>query len=276
MQQNTKTPSTNPNDAIGVFDSGIGGLTVVQALNQHMPNEHIVYFGDTARVPYGVKSPETITRFALQITRFLLEKENLKLLIIACNSMSAVAIEQVKKISPVPVLEVIGAGAKNAVEKTVNRTVGIIGTPATIKSKAYPKAIVGLDAGIDVIEQACPLFVPLVEEGWTDNSVALLTAWQYLEPMLNSKIDTLVLGCTHYPLLKPLLGEIAGKSVNLVDSAQAIAAQASDTLEKSALVRTDTQPAYSRYYVTDAPELFTQLGSRFLSQPPSDVNLVSL
>ncbi len=194
---------------IGVFDSGIGGLTVVRALMERLPFENIIYFGDTARVPYGVKSPETITQYATEITNFLLQKD-VKLLIIACNTMAAVAYQAVRGISPVPVLDVIDAGARKAASETHSKSIGVIGTPATINSNAYARAIHQHDPDIRVFSQACPLFVPLVEEGWWNHPVTRLTAQEYLRPVLAEHVDTLVLGCTHYPLIKPLLQEIAG------------------------------------------------------------------
>ena len=207
---------------IGVFDSGIGGLTVVRALMERLPFENIIYFGDTARVPYGVKSPETITQYATEITNFLLQKD-VKLLIVACNTMAAVAYQAVKGISPVPVLDVIDAGARKAAAETHSKSIGVIGTPATINSNAYARAIHQHDPGIRVFSQACPLFVPLVEEGWWNHPVTRLTAQEYLRPVLAEHVDTLVLGCTHYPLIKPLLQEIAGPDIRLVDSAEAMA-----------------------------------------------------
>ena len=207
---------------IGVFDSGIGGLTVVRALMERLPFENIIYFGDTARVPYGVKSPETITQYAREITNFLLEKD-VKLLIIACNTMAAVAYQAVRDISPVPVLDVIDAGAGKAAVETRSRYIGVIGTPATINSNAYARAIHQRDPAIRVFSQACPLFVPLVEEGWWNHPVTRLTAQEYLRPVLAEHVDTLVLGCTHYPMIKPLLQEIAGPDIGLVDSAEAMA-----------------------------------------------------
>ncbi|HDH86656.1 MAG TPA: glutamate racemase, partial [Desulfobacteraceae bacterium] len=211
----------DPNNSIGVFDSGVGGLTVVRSLIEQLPFENIIYFGDTARVPYGVKSVETINRYAMQITEFLLDQK-VKLLIVACNTMSAVAYQNIKNLSPVMVLDVVDAGARSAVAATHNKCVGVIGTPTTINSNAYQKAIKSFDPDIRVFSQACPLFVPLVEEGWLDHQVTRLTAREYLKPVMAQNIDTLVLGCTHYPLLKPLLQEIMGNKITLVDSAQAI------------------------------------------------------
>ncbi|MDP2725086.1 MAG: glutamate racemase, partial [Syntrophales bacterium] len=219
---------------IGVFDSGIGGLTVVRALMERAPFENIVYFGDTARVPYGIKSVETITHYATQITEFLLRQE-VKLLIIACNTMAAVAREAVASLSPVPVLDVIDAGAKSAVADPRTRSVGVIGTLATINSNAYARAIHRYAPDIRIFSQACPLFVPLVEEGWLDHPVTRLTAQEYLSPVLAEHIDTLVLGCTHYPLLKALLQDVVGPNIRLVDSALAMADITASLLQETGL-----------------------------------------
>jgi len=264
-----------PSCPIGVFDSGIGGLTVVRALMERLPFESIVYFGDTARVPYGVKSPETITQYATQITQFLL-KQDVKLLIIACNTMAAVAYQAVKNLSQVPVLDVIEAGAREAISETRTKIIGIIGTPATINSNAYARAIHRRDPNIRVFSQACPLFVPLVEEGWLNHPVTLLTAQEYLRPVLAEHIDTLVLGCTHYPLIKPLIREVAGPGIQLVDSAEAMAAITAQLLnETNSGNSARTSPEY-RYYVTDVPYHFQTIGESFLGRTLSHVEVVKL
>jgi glutamate racemase len=262
----------NPTNPIGVFDSGIGGLTVVKALIERMPFENIIYFGDTARVPYGLKSVETISKYATQITEFLLHQK-VKLLIVACNTMSSVAYQAIEDLSPVPVLDVVDAGARSAVAVTRNKYVGVIGTPATINSNAYQKAINKYDPGIRIFSQPCPLFVPLAEEGWFDHQVTMLTAQEYLKPVMAQNIDTLVLGCTHYPLLKPLLQEILGDQIRLVDSAQAIAEQTRDLLNKNNLWNEQKPPEY-RFYVTDVPIRFQGVGERFLGRKLTNVNVV--
>ena len=265
-----KSDASHP---IGVFDSGVGGLTVVRALMERLPFEEILYFGDTARVPYGVKSVETITGYARQITDFLLHR-NVKLLIIACNTMAAVARPDVAELSPVPVLDVIDAGARAAVKVTRSKTIGVIGTPATINSNAYARAIHGYDQEIRVYSQACPLFVPLVEEGWFDHPVTRLTAREYLKPVLAEGIDTLVLGCTHYPLLKPLLQEEAGEGITLIDSAEAMAAITANLLAESGLGNPRrTAPGY-RFFVTDVPYRFQTIGEQILGRTLSRVEIV--
>lgn len=259
--------------SIGVFDSGIGGLTVVRALMERAPFENIIYFGDTARVPYGIKSTETITHYAAQITDFLL-REDVKLLIIACNTMAAVAREAVVSLSPVPVLDVIDAGARSAVSDTRTRAVGIIGTPATINSNAYARAIYRYAPDIRIFSQACPLFVPLVEEGWLDHPVTRLTAQEYLNPVLAEHIDTLVLGCTHYPLLKALLQDVVGPDIRLVDSAEAMAVITASLLQESGLSNPSGLPPRYRFYVTDVPLRFQAIGERFLGRALPDVEVV--
>ena len=263
------------NRAIGVFDSGIGGLTVVRALMERLPFENIVYFGDTARVPYGIKSVETINRYALQITEFLLKKD-VKLLIVACNTMAAVAYQAIRDLSPVPVLEVIGAGAANAVAQTRNKTIGVIGTPATINSNAYARAIHLLDHGIRIFSQPCPLFVPLVEEGWLDHEATRLAALEYLKPVLAEGIDTLVLGCTHYPLLKPLLSDIVGPAVRLIDSAEAMAQQAADLIDRQNLGNNNSGLPDYLFCVSDVPYRFQTIGERFLGRTLPRVEMVRL
>jgi glutamate racemase len=261
------------NNSIGVFDSGVGGLTVVRALMEGLPFEDIIYFGDTARVPYGVKSVETIRLYAAQITEFLLQQE-VKALIVACNTMSAVAYEVIEDLSPVPLLGVVDAGAKGAVAVTKNKRVGIIGTPATITSNTYVKAIKKYDPEIEIFSQPCPLFVPLAEEGWLNHAVTRLTAQEYLKPVVALNIDTLVLGCTHYPLLKPVLQEVLGSSIRLVDSAQAVTEQTKELLNEYNLGNEQKESPEYRFYVTDVPHRFKEIGELFLGRGLSDVTVV--
>lgn len=250
--------STSP---IGVFDSGIGGLTVVRALMERLPFENIVYFGDTARVPYGVKSVETITHFTTQIAQFLLEKE-VKLLIIACNTMAAVASQVVRDLSTVPVLDVIDAGAVAAKN---GKRIGVIGTPTTINSNAYARAIHDYAPESRIHSQACALFVPLVEEGWLEHDVTRLTAKEYLRPLLAERIDTLVLGCTHYPLLTGVISYVCGDDVTLVSSAEETAKDVYRTLTRHGLGRPAGSSApVHRFLATGDPEPFARLGRRFL------------
>lgn len=256
---------------IGVFDSGIGGLTVVRALMERLPLEHIVYFGDSARVPYGIKSVATIEHYTAQITDFLLQ-QNVKMLIVACNTMAAVAAHVVQeRARDIPVIDVIEAGALAAVEQAGGHGIGVIGTPTTINSNAYARRIHELDAGARVYSQACPLFVPLVEEGWLDHPVTRLTAQEYLRPVLAEDVGSLVLGCTHYPLLKPLLKEVAGPEVRLVDSAITTAQLAATRLQSLGLMRTQAARPDYRYVVTDVPLRFQTIGERFLGRSLAQV-----
>jgi glutamate racemase len=277
------------NRAIGVFDSGIGGLTVVRALMERLPFENIVYFGDTARVPYGVKSVETINRYAAEITEFLI-KQDVKMLIVACNTMAAVAHQTIVDLSnvpvaaiasqtivePVPVLEVIDASARMAIQNTKTKSIGVIGTPATINSNAYARAIHLLDKEAKVYSQACPLFVPLVEEGWFDHPATRLIAQEYLKPVIAEQVDTLVLGCTHYPLLKSLLQEIMGNSVKLIDSAEAMANIAADLIDQRKIDNKNNTPPNYTFFISDLPYRFQTIGERFLGRTLGRVELISL
>ncbi|MCU0840843.1 MAG: glutamate racemase [Thiobacillaceae bacterium] len=263
----------DPASPIGVFDSGVGGLTVVRALMERLPFEDIVYFGDTARVPYGVKSVETIAHFTTQIAEFLLERR-VKLLIIACNTMAAVAAQVVRDLSPAPVLDVIEAGALAALAATRSRRIGVIGTPTTINSNAYARAIHEIEPDARLYSQACALFVPLVEEGWLEHPVTRLTAQEYLRPVLAEQVDTLVLGCTHYPLLKPLLQEVSGPEVTLVDSAEAMAERAAALLTDLNLHNRARRPPEYHFHVTDVPLRFQTIGERFLGRTLSHVHVV--
>jgi len=246
---------------------------VARALMQRLPHEQILYFGDTARVPYGVKSADTIAQYAIQITDFLLERK-VKLLIVACNTMAAVAAGAIRARSPVPVLDVIETGAQVAAQATRNRRIGVIGTLTTVGSGAYDTAIHGHDSTISIYSQACPLFVPLVEEGWLEHPVTLLTAQEYLAPVLAQDIDTLVLGCTHYPLLQPLLAGVMGNSVQLVDSTVATADQAGALLARLGLLNPGIVTSAHQFYVTDVPQRFRAVGERFLGQPLAAVEVI--
>ncbi|HNQ65863.1 MAG TPA: glutamate racemase [Smithella sp.] len=279
--------NTKANRAIGVFDSGIGGLTVVRALMERLPFENIIYFGDTARVPYGVKSVETINRYAAQITEFLIQKD-VKMLIVACNTMAAVAHQTIidlsqvpvafayqKLVEQVPVLEVIDASARMAIQHTKTKSIGVIGTPATVNSNAYARAIHLLDKEAKVFSHACPLFVPLVEEGWFDHPATKLIAQEYLKQVIAEQVDTLVLGCTHYPLLKPLLQDIMGKSVTLIDSAEAMAGIAADLIDQQAIGNQNHAVPEYTFYVSDLPYRFQTIGERFLGRTLGKIELVS-
>jgi glutamate racemase len=233
---------------------------------ERLPFERIVYFGDTARVPYGIKSVATIEQFTAQITDFLLQQD-VKMLIIACNTMAAVAADVVRRrAGSIPVIDVIEAGARAAVSTSQRRGIAVIGTPTTVNSNAYARRMHELDPGVRVYSHACPLFVPLVEEGWLDHPVTRLTAREYLKPVLAEEIDSLVLGCTHYPLLKPLLKEVVGPGVRLVDSALTTAELAAASLHALGIASTARAPAAYRFVVTDVPLRFQTMGERFLGR----------
>lgn len=262
--------------AIGVFDSGIGGLTVVRELMRQMPGERIAYFGDTARAPYGNKSPKALVRFALENARFLSAKK-IKFLVVACNSSSAYSLPALRQHLKVPVLGVILAGARAAVSRRHGQKLGVIGTHATIKSGAYQKAIKELAPGATVLVQACPLFVPLAEEGWNQHKVAVSVASEYLLPLKKKGIDTLVLGCTHYPLLKGVIRKVMGKGVALVDSASETAHEVKEMLSATHLQSRRKALPFSahEFYVSDLPGQFSVLGKRFLGRKLTRVTQIA-
>jgi glutamate racemase len=248
--------------AIGIFDSGVGGLTVLHAVLGAVPNEHLIYLGDTGRYPYGSRSPEIVTRYALESADFLVER-NLKLLVIACNTATAAALETLRAHVSVPVIGVVEPGARAAVRATRNGRVGVIGTEAVIASGAYTRSLRAHAPHLELFTRPCPLFVPLAEEGWTEGPVARNVAETYLSSLARSGIDTLILGCTHYPLLKPLITEVMGPSVTLVDSAEETAREVAARLEADGIVRANG-PGSTSFFVTDAPDRFARIGQRFL------------
>lgn len=250
---------------LGVFDSGIGGLTVVRALTDHLPHENIVYFGDTARVPYGPKSSQVVREYAAQDTDVLLEHE-VKMIVIACNTVSAVALDIVQKRSKVPVVGVIIPGAEAAVRATAKKRVGIIGTMGTINSNAYTNALRQIDPDIQSFSQPCPLFVPLAEEGWTEHKATELIAKEYLFPLTLEKIDTLILGCTHYPILKNVIAKVLHHNVTLIDSGEATAEAVAQLLHQLDMHNTSKLKPNLQFFVSDVPHKFTEVGERFLGQ----------
>lgn len=260
--------------AIGVFDSGVGGLTVLKSVMDRLPHESTVYLGDTARVPYGTKSAEVVTRYSLKNAEFLLAQE-IKLLVVACNTASSVALPQLAARLPVPVLGVIEPGARAAAARSRTGRIGVIGTPGTIRSGAYQRALETARPGASVKAKACPLFVPLAEEGWTHGDVPRLVAREYLEELGQDSVDTLVLGCTHYPLLGEIISEVMGERVELVDSADATADAVASVLEARGQLASSGSAAH-RYFVTDVPERFTDVGTRFLRRPIPSVEQVDI
>ena len=260
---------------LGVFDSGIGGLTVAHAIFERLPNESVVYFGDTARVPYGPKSPETVRRYSGEILQYLLGR-GVKMVVVACNTSTAHALDDLRQRAPVPVIGVIEPGATAAVAATRSGRIGVIGTAGTIASGAYERAIKAQRPDATVISQACPLFVPLIEEGWFDHPATELVAREYLEPLLAADVDVLVLGCTHYPLVKPLLSRVLGPTVRLIDSAEETAAEVVRRLAAGGLAVSDPLRVTHEFVVSDDEPHFRSVGARFLGEKLQSVEVVAL
>lgn len=260
------------NAPIGVFDSGVGGLTVAREIMRQIPNERIVYFGDTARVPYGSKSKDNIIKFSRQIIRFL-QTENVKAIVIACNTASALALDEMQQEFDLPILGVVKPGAKVAVETTDNKRIGLIGTEANIRSGVYTRYIKSLDDEAKVFEKACPLFVPLVEEGWLHDDITLQVASRYLEELKEKDIDTLIMGCTHYPLIRSTIRKVMGDKVNLVNPAYETAIELKNLLERDNLANkcdVDSPSSMYRFYVSDAEEKFKLFANSIL---PFDITM---
>jgi len=260
---------------IGIFDSGIGGLTVVAEIIKQLPHENVVYFGDTGRYPYGPRSRNIIKRFSRQNINFLLEK-GVKFIVVGCNTASAFALEYVKRIYSIPMVGVVKPGSEAAARLTSNRKIGVIGTVGTISSSSYQKELKKLNNSFRIFAKPCPLFVSLAEEGYIDKPAARLIAKDYLTELKEIKIDTLVLGCTHYPLLKRVIAGVMGKKVTLVDSAEQTAAAVKDALIRLKLDNPSTRIGKKRFYVSDSPEKFKGLGERFLGKPIGKVNLIDI
>lgn len=263
------------NEAIGVLDSGVGGFSVVSSLLKELPRERLVYLGDTARVPYGTRSKKVITRFALQLTKFLLSQK-VKAIVVACNTISSVSLRKIKTESPVPVIGVVKPTVRIAVKKTKIKTIGVIGTRATINSGVYEREIKALEPQMNVVQQACPLFVPIVEEGLASHPVALLMAKDYLGIFKKSSVDVLILGCTHYPLLKKTIEKTIGSGVEIIDSSLPTAKALKELLGKESLLAKKSEPQH-RFYLTDVSERSAEIAESFLSQPlPTKFKKISL
>ena len=269
---------------IGIFDSGVGGLTVYKALHERLPNERFVYLGDTARVPYGTKSLATVERYAVENSKFL-EAHGIKLLVVACNTASALALPAIRKAIKVPVIGVIEPGSRAAVEIARGGNIGVIATEATVQSHAYAKAIASMGATGCVIERACPLFVSLAEEGWADSDVTRIVAREYLSDLNNTNLVALVLGCTHYPILRDVISDTVGTAVKLIDSGAATARDVESLLESSDLTHENALGLYQErelcddldhFYVTDAAERFAKVAERFLGAAPSILEAVEI
>lgn len=262
---------------IGVFDSGVGGLTVVKELNRLLPDEKIIYFGDTGRVPYGNKSKETIIHYSLQVAYFLMKKK-IKMLVVACNTASSVSLPTLKRHFHIPVIGVIEPGAKAAIETTGNSKIGVIGTLGTVRSNSYKKALKKIKRNVNIFQDPCPLFVHLAEDGWNKNKIAQLVSDEYLGPLKKKNVDTLILGCTHYPLLKDVIQNSMGKKVTLIDSGKETAKEVKRILDKRSLLnkRKMTEKNHSIFYVSDFPHKFREVSQRFLSKELKHVHKVIL
>lgn len=254
----------NPELPIGIFDSGVGGLTVVREIRKVLPGEDLIYLGDTARVPYGTKSPSTVVRFACEDTQFLLQ-QNVKAVVVACNTCSAWALPMLEKKFQVPIFGVIAPGVYGALKRTGTGRIGIIGTRATIRSKAYSMGVTARSESAKVFARACPLLVPLVEEGWANHKITREVLREYLDPLLRRRIDTLVLGCTHYPLLKGAIRKVVGPEVALVDSAEECARYVRDRLQKLRLHAVRKRAGIIQPFVTDETDRFDAIAKRFLN-----------
>jgi glutamate racemase len=266
----------NSSAPIGVFDSGIGGLTVVREILQQLPEEDVIYFGDTARVPYGPKSAETVCRYSTEITSFL-QDQGVKAVVVACNTATAHALGSLREHFDLPIIGVIDPGSRAAVRATSSGRVGVIGTQGTIASGAYERAIHAVSPNIDVTSQACPLLVPFVEEGWLDHAASELVVREYLAPLASSGIDTLVLGCTHYPLLRPVIRTVVGPDIRLIDSAEETAAETARLLAARGIRHAArTERPRLRFIASDVPDQFLRVGQRFLGSAIDSVETLTL
>jgi glutamate racemase len=273
--QNPKSKIQNSEAPIGIFDSGVGGLTVFRAIERRLPTESLIYLGDTARIPYGTRSRETVERYALEDAAFILAK-NVKAIVIACNTASAIAADLLASRCPVPVLGVIQPGARLAVERTRSGYIGVIATEGTVASRAYEQAMIRARDGLEIISRACPLFVPLAEEGWVNHQVTYQVAEEYLAEMKATRVDTLVLGCTHYPILRPVIEAVMGDRVAYIDSGEAVAEEVARLLQGQGLARKGTQARTEEFYVTDSAARFRRVAELFLGRPLESLNTIEL
>jgi len=260
---------------IGIFDSGVGGLTVVRAIERRLPNESLIYLGDTARIPYGVRSPATVERYALECAAFI-QAKGVKAIVIACNTASALAANYLRSQCTVPVIGVIRPGSRRAVEQTRNGHIGVIATEATVASGAYERAMLAMRSGLEITSRACPLFVPLAEEGWLSHPVTFQVAEEYLAELRSSGVDTLVLGCTHYPILRPVIERTLGDQIRYVDSGEAVAETLAEMLEADGLAGEGGAPRTDKFYVTDSAVRFRRVAELFLGRPLESVETVEL
>ena len=263
------------NQAIGIFDSGFGGLTVVKELRKVLPNENLIYFGDTARIPYGTKSKETILKYSKQNIRFLM-RHHVKAIVVACNTASALALPEIADLFDIPMVGVVEPGAKGAVRESGNGKIGVIGTTGTVRSGAYQEAIRRMLPEAEIESIACPLFVQIVEEGWQDTEIARLTAEKYLADMKHAKVDAMVMGCTHYPILETTLRAVMGQAVQLVNPAKETALAVQALLAAQGLLAERTDAANYRFFVSDDPEKFRETGSHIVSLSMTHVKKISI
>lgn len=270
-----KARNEHRNKSIGVFDSGIGGLTVAGEIFRLLPRENVIYFGDTGRYPYGPRSPEIVRKFARQDVNFLIE-QGVKFIVVACNTASSLALDYIKRIYNVPMIGVIEPGVKGAVEKSKSRKIGVIGTQGTINSLAYDRALRAFDGSLKIYSKACPLFVALAEEGYIEQPATKLIAEDYLSDIKRRNVDTLILGCTHYPLLKKPIASVMGKDVQLIDSAEETARAAKTALSELDLLCQSSTPGKRGFFVSDSPDKFKRVGQLFLGHRIGKVGLVDI
>ena len=286
MKRITTKKQSKQNLPIGIFDSGVGGLTVYRALHNRLPNERFVYLGDTARVPYGTKSLATVERYAIENSQFLAE-QGIKMLVVACNTASALALPKIREAIGLDVVGVIGPGGRKAVEITkenLHPKIGVIATEATVQSDAYAEAIRRASETAEVFQTPCPLFVPLAEEMWTNEPETFSIARKYLQKLIDKNIDALVLGCTHYPILREVIQQTVGENVKLIDSGEATAEEVANLLKEKNLESNLTNQNRTRrlcddldhFYVTDAAERFARVAERFLGSPPAKLEAIEL
>lgn len=263
------------NRPIGIIDSGVGGLTVAKEIMRQLPHEQIAYLGDTARCPYGPRSPKEVLKFTWEITQFLMEKQ-IKMLVIACNTATAVALEEIRAELRIPVLGVIHPGARTAIKNTVNYQIGIIGTEGTIKSGAYEQALKSINRKTQVVSLACPKFVPLVESSEFNGPVAKRVVTETLAPLKNQGLDTLILGCTHYPLLEPLIKQVMGDEVNVISSGEETAREVSTILHHNGILNLSGEEPVHEFYTTGSKKIFSEIASEWLERPISHIEMVKL
>lgn len=266
---------SDKSNPIGIFDSGIGGMTVVKRILSALPGENVIYFGDTARVPYGSKSNSTVVEYSLQNARFLIEK-NIKLLVVACNTASSVALDELRDNFDVPVIGMIEPGAKLAIKRSGRKRIGVIGTYATIGNKAYSEELKSIDPDVFVFEKPCPLFVPLAEEGWTDHEATKIIAEEYLKELKDHEIDTVILGCTHYPILANIIQDVLGEDISLIDSGTASSMVVEEYLAGSGLLNDSNNQGNQEYFVSDVPSRFKDVAERFLGREIKHIGKVDL